>query len=76
MDNPHQCYSYYIINNIDSTTITNKKYYINNIIINADLNGAIGILRKVVDESYFDKIINRGFVINPVKVNILTKTII
>ena len=46
------------------------------IIINADLNGAIGILRKVVDESYFDKIINRGFVINPVKVNPLTKTII
>ena len=46
------------------------------IIINADLNGAIGILKKVVDESYFDKIINRGFIITPVKVNPLTKTII
>ena len=46
----------------------------NSKVINADLNGAIGILRKVVDESYFDKIINRGFVINPVKVNPLTKT--
>lgn len=48
----------------------------NSKVINADLNGAIGILRKVVDESYFGKIINRGFVINPVKVNPLTKTII
>ncbi len=48
----------------------------NSKVINADLNGAIGILRKVVDESYFSKIINRGFVINPVKVNPLTKTII
>ena len=47
----------------------------NSKVINADLNGAIGILRKVVDESYFNKIINRGFVI-PVKVNPLTKTII
>ena len=41
--------------------------------INADLNGAVGILRKVVDESYFVKIVNRGFVTNPIKANALIK---
>ena len=41
--------------------------------VNADLNGAVGILRKVVDESYFVKIANRGFVTNPIKVNALVK---
>ena len=45
-------------------------------VLNADLNGAIGILRKAINESSFKKIIDRGFVINPVKVNPLTKTII
>jgi phosphotransferase system IIA component len=39
-------------------------------VINADLNGAIGILRKVIDESLFKEIVNRGFVINPNKINI------
>ena len=39
-------------------------------VINADLNGAIGILRKVVDESSFKEIVDRGFVINPNKINI------
>lgn len=42
-------------------------------LINADLNGAIGILRKVISKSEFEKIADRGFVINPVKINILTK---
>ena len=41
-----------------------------NKIINADLNGAIGILRKVINESSFKEIIDRGFVINPNKINI------
>ena len=40
-----------------------------NKVLNADLNGAIGILRKVIDESSFEKIVDRGFVINPVRVN-------
>ena len=44
-----------------------------NKVINADLNGAIGILRKVISESEFEKIADRGFVINPVKINVLTK---
>ena len=39
-------------------------------VLNADLNGAIGILRKVIDESSFKKIVDRGFVINPNKINI------
>ena len=39
-------------------------------VINADLNGAIGILRKVIDESLFKEIVNRGFVINPNKISI------
>ena len=47
-----------------------------NKVINADLNGAVGILRKVIDEFSFQKIVNRGFVINPVKINILTKNFI
>ena len=45
-------------------------------VLNADLNGAIGILRKVIDESEFRQIIDRGFVINPVKINILVKDFI
>lgn len=39
-------------------------------VLNADLNGSIGILRKVIDKSSFKKIVNRGFVINPNKINI------
>ena len=39
-------------------------------VINADVNGAIGILRKVIDASQFTEIINRGFVTNPNKINI------
>lgn len=40
---------------------------------NADLNGAVGILRKVIDESQFIEIVNRGFVTNPLRVNPLIK---
>ena len=39
-------------------------------VINADVNGAIGILRKVIDESDFRQIVDRGFVTNPYKINI------
>ena len=45
-------------------------------VVNADLNGAVGILRKVIDEPQFVEIINRGFVTNPVKVNPLAKIFI
>ena len=41
--------------------------------LNADLNGAVGILRKVIDESHFHEIVNRGFVTNPIRVNPLIK---
>jgi putative transposase len=37
-------------------------------LINADINGALNILRKVVDDSYTNKIINRGLLFNPVKI--------
>jgi len=47
-----------------------------NKVLNADLNGALGILRKVINESDFSQIVDRGFVINPVRVNPLTKEFI
>jgi transposase len=38
-------------------------------VINADINGAINIMRKVVGDSYVkDKIINSGLLFNPIKV--------
>ena len=40
-------------------------------VINADVNGALNIMKKVVDESYVNKIINRGFGYNPVKIRSL-----
>lgn len=33
--------------------------------LNADLNGVVGILRKVIGESQFTEITSRGFVTNP-----------
>ena len=39
-------------------------------VLNADINGSLGILRKVIDESQFFEIVNRGFVTNPNKINI------
>lgn len=38
---------------------------------NADINGAIGIGRKVFGDSYVSKIIGSGLAFNPVRVNIL-----
>lgn len=40
-------------------------------LINADINGAVGIARKVVGDSFIGKIIDSGFVFNPIIVNIL-----
>lgn len=40
-------------------------------LINADINGAIGIGRKVFGDSYVSKIIDNGLAFNPIKVNIL-----
>ncbi len=40
-------------------------------LLNADINGAIGIGRKVFGDSYVKEIINSGFAFNPIKVNIL-----
>lgn len=40
-------------------------------LLNADINGAIGIGRKVFGDSFVKKIIDSGFAFNPIKVNIL-----
>lgn len=40
-------------------------------LINADINGAIGIARKVIGDSFIGKIIDSGFVFNPIRVNTL-----
>ena len=40
-------------------------------LINADINGAIGIGRKVFGDSYVNRIIDSGFAFNPIRVNIL-----
>ena len=40
-------------------------------LINADVNGAIGIGRKVFGDSFVKEIIDSGFAFNPVRVNIL-----
>lgn len=40
-------------------------------LLNADINGAIGIGRKVFDDSYVSMIIDSGLAFNPVRVNIL-----
>ena len=42
-----------------------------NKLINADINGAIGIGRKAFGDSYVNEIIGSGFAFNPVRVNIL-----
>jgi putative transposase len=39
-------------------------------LINADINGAIGILRKVVDDDFLGSLINRGDVFSPIKLSI------
>ena len=40
-------------------------------LLNADINGAIGIGRKVFGDSYVNEIIGSGLAFNPVRVNIL-----
>lgn len=40
-------------------------------LINADINGAIGIGRKVFGDSYVNRIIDSGLAFNPIRVNIL-----
>lgn len=40
-------------------------------LINADVNGAIGIGRKVFGDSYVSRIIDSGLAFNPIRVNIL-----
>ena len=42
-----------------------------NKLINADVNGAIGIGRKVSGNSYVDRIISSGLAFNPIRINIL-----
>ena len=42
-----------------------------NKLINADINGAIGIGRKVFGDSYVNRIIDSGLAFNPIRVNIL-----
>jgi len=44
-----------------------------NKLINADVNGAFNIMRKVVDDSYANKIVNSGLLFNPSKVKIFEK---
>lgn len=36
-------------------------------VLNADVNGALNIMRKVVDESYVSEIVNRGWLFQPIK---------
>jgi IS605 OrfB family transposase len=40
-------------------------------VINADINGAINIARKVIDDSLVKKIVNSGLVFNPKTINIV-----
>lgn len=42
-----------------------------NKLINADINGAIGIGRKVFGDSYVNRVIDSGLAFNPIKVNIV-----
>jgi len=44
-------------------------------VLNADVNGAIGIARKVISDSAVKQIIDRGFVSNPIKINTFNKKI-
>ncbi len=41
-------------------------------LINADVNGSLNILRKVIDDSYVNKIIDRGLLYNPYKIRDLS----
>lgn len=37
-------------------------------LINADINGALNIMRKVVNDSYINEIVDRGLLFNPIKI--------
>ena len=39
-----------------------------NKLLNADINGSLNIMRKVVDDSYVNMIINSGLLFNPIKI--------
>lgn len=41
------------------------------VLLNADVNGAINILRKVIGDSFVRSLINTGLVFNPVRINCL-----
>jgi len=39
------------------------------LVLNADINGALGILRKVIEDSFLEKsVLNRGLVVNPLRI--------
>lgn len=42
-------------------------------IVNADVNGAIGILRKVVDEKFFELVVDRGQAVCPFRIQFPNK---
>jgi putative transposase len=45
-------------------------------LINADVNGSINILRKVIqNEKIISDLLDRGFVLNPIRINLINKTI-
>lgn len=43
-----------------------------NKLINADINGAIGIVKKVINNFDLNQIIDRGFMFNPLRINLLS----
>ncbi len=45
-------------------------------LINADINGALGIARKVISDSVIKQIINRGLVFNPIKISNFNKEVV
>ena len=44
-------------------------------LINADVNGSLNILRKVIDDGFVRNLINKSCVLQPVRINILTKDV-
>ena len=42
-----------------------------NKLVNADINGAIGITKKVISDFDISQIVDRGFMFNPLKINLL-----
>ena len=46
-----------------------------NKILNADVNGAIGIARKVIGDGFLQDLIGRGLAFNPIKINCFNKEV-